>query len=123
MPTYQILILIAVGLIGGILSGGLGVGGGIVIIPTLVIALGLSQHEAQGAFIGMAVFPVQFFAAWNYYKSGNLDWRIPLILLFTFTLGSYFGAFLTNNFISDQLLKKIFGILLLFTAIKMIFFK
>jgi uncharacterized membrane protein YfcA len=123
MPTYQIITLIVIGLIGGVLSGGLGVGGGIVIIPTLVLILGLSQHQAQGAFIGMAVFPVQLFAAINYYKSGNLDWRVALIMLVTFTAGSFIGAYLSNNFISDSLLKKIFGVLLLFTSLKMIFFK
>ncbi len=122
MGTYQVIVLIAIGLIGGIMSGGLGVGGGVVIIPTLVLVMGLTQHEAQGAFIGMAVFPVQFFAAWNYYKNGNLDWRIAAIMLVTFTAGSFLGAYLSNTFISDEILKKAFGILLLFTAIKMIFF-
>lgn len=123
MSTNHIIILVSIGLIGGIMSGGLGVGGGIVIIPTLVLALGLSQHEAQGAFIGMAVFPVQIFAAWSYYKNGNLDWRIALIMLVTFTAGSFIGAQITNTFISDAILKKGFGLLLLFTAIKMIFAK
>lgn len=122
MSTTQIILLAVIGLIGGILSGSLGVGGGVIIIPSLILFFGLTQHEAQGTFIGMAVFPVQILAAWSYYKAGNLDWRIALVLLLTFTLGSYFGAHLTNKFISDLVLKKIFGILMLVTAIKMIFF-
>ncbi len=105
------------------MSGGLGVGGGIIIIPTLVLLFGFSQHQAQGAFIGMAVFPVQLFAAYSYHKAGNLDWKVALIMLVTFTAGSYIGAQVSNLYISDEILKKGFGILLLFTAIKLIFFK
>ena len=122
MSTQHIIIIVIVGLIGGVMSGGLGVGGGIIIIPTLIVALGLTQHEAQGAFIGMAVFPVQIFSAWSYYKHGNLDWRIALIMLVTFTAGSFIGAHITNTFIPDDALKKGFGLLLLFTSIKLIFF-
>ncbi|MEA3452390.1 MAG: TSUP family transporter [Bacteroidota bacterium] len=122
MSTQHIIIIVIVGLIGGVMSGGFGVGGGIIIIPTLIIALGLSQHEAQGAFIGMAVFPVQIFSAWSYFKHGNLDWQIALIMLVTFTAGSFIGAHITNTFIPDDTLKKGFGLLLLFTSIKLIFF-
>lgn len=123
MQASQIILLVIIGLLGGILSGSLGVGGGIIIIPALVIFFGLSQHQAQGAFIGMVVFPVQILAAYSYYKHENLNWRYSLIMLATFTIGSYLGAKISNLYIPESLLKKIFGILLLFTAIRMIFFK
>ena len=123
MHINQIIILVIIGLIGGVLSGGLGVGGGIVIIPALVILFGLTQHQAQGAFIGIVVFPVSIFAAINYYKSGNLDFRYSLIMMITFVIGSFIGSYISNEYISDTVLKKLFGVMMLLASIKMIFFK
>ena len=123
MQIDQIIILVIIGLIGGVLSGGLGVGGGIVIIPALVIIFGLSQHQAQGAFIGIVVFPVSIFAAINYYKSGNLDIRYSLIMMLTFVIGSFIGSYISNEYISDAVLKKLFGVMMLLASLKMIFLK
>ncbi len=123
LSTGQWIMLLLIGLIGGLISGGLGVGGGVVIIPALVFIVGMTQHQAQGAFIGMIVFPVSIFAAYNYYKAGNLDLRYSFLLMITFVIGSYLGSYLANTYISDKMLQKIFGIIMLLTAIKMIFSK
>lgn len=123
MSVEQVLLLLIIGLAGGVISGAIGVGGGVFIVPFLVMILGITQHQAQGAFIGTAVLPVQILSAYSYYKAGNLDWRISLILVGVFGIGSYLGAQLTNLYLSDAILKKIFGLFLLFTAVKLLFFK
>ena len=122
MTIEQVILILLVGLIGGIISGTIGVGGGVFIVPFLVLIMGLTQHKAQGTFIMMAVFPVQLLSAIKYYKAGNVDWKLALILIGTFTLGSYLGAVLANKYLSANVLKKIFGVFLLFTAVKLLFF-
>jgi uncharacterized protein len=74
MSTTTILILVLIGLFAGILSGFVGVGGGVLIVPALVFFLGLSQHEAQGTSLFVLAMPVVILAVLNYAKSNN--WRI-----------------------------------------------
>ena len=123
ITTQQILILIAIGFFGGLISGTFGVGGGIVIIPALVFFMGVTQHKAQGIYLGMVTLPVFIFASYNYYKSGNFNFKYSLLLLGTFVIGSFLGSYLSNNYISDKTLQKIFGVLMLLTSLKIIFSK
>ncbi len=123
ITTQHILILLAIGFFGGIISGTFGVGGGIIIIPSLVFFLGVTQHKAQGIYLGMVTLPVFIFASYNYYKSGNFNFKYSLILLGTFIIGSFLGSFIANHYISDKTLQKIFGILMLLTSLKIIFSK
>jgi len=107
------------GLLAGILSGLLGIGGGILIVPALVFVFGLSQHTAQGTTLALMIPPIGLLAAWTYYKQGQVDIRIAALICLGFFLGGLFGAKLAGV-ISDVLLKKLFGIALLVTALKMI---
>ena len=68
-----ILIQLCVGLVAGMLSGMVGVGGGIIIVPALVYFMGVSQHEAQGTSLTVLLLPVGVFAVYNYYKAGYAD--------------------------------------------------
>lgn len=120
METYLILILI--GLAAGILSGLIGVGGGIIMVPALVFFLGMSQLEAQGTSIAIMLPPVGALAAYNYYKAGALNIHYAIIIAIFFVLGAYFGSRLSIYVISESLLKKIFGAVMMFVAIKLIFF-
>src|SRR5665811_1191873 len=122
MSTIQILILIVIGILSGILAGVFGVGGAIIVIPALVFILGLSQHEAQGTSLAFMLPPVGILATWNYWKEGQVNWKIALILSLTFVVGAYFGSMLSIN-IPDKLLRRFFGALLFVMAIKMIFSK
>lgn len=115
----MILILVLVGLAAGILSGLVGVGGGVVIVPALVFFLGYSQHQAQGTSLGLLVLPVVFFGFWNYYKQGYVDYKIVLMMAGGFIIGSYFGSKLAIS-ISQELVKKIFAVILFYTAFKML---
>lgn len=122
MNLYQLIILIIIGLLSGLLAGVFGVGGAIIVIPALVFILGLTQHEAQGTSLAFMLPPVGILATWNYWKAGHVNWKFALILSLTFVVGAYFGSQYSVN-ISDKILRKVFGILLLAVAVKMIFSK
>lgn len=118
----EIILLLTIGLIAGFVSGSMGVGGGIIIVPALVFIFGLTQQEAQGTSLGVLVFPVVLLAAWNYYKEGYVNVKYAGILIVAFILGGYFGSKLAV-YLSSDMLRKIFGGLMLLIAIKMIFWK
>ena len=122
MTTEQLLILIVIGVLSGILAGIFGVGGAIIVIPALVFILGLSQHEAQGTSLAFMLPPVGILATWNYWKAGQVNWKIALVLSVTFVLGAYLGSRFSLN-ISDRSLRRAFGVLMIVMAIKMIFSK
>lgn len=117
----EIIILVLIGIAGGVLSGLFGVGGGIIIVPAFVFFLGMTQHQAQGTSLGLMLLPIGILAAYNYHKTGNLDIKAGLIVAFTFVIGGYFGSKLSLS-VDQLLLKRIFGVLMLFVSVKLIFF-
>jgi uncharacterized membrane protein YfcA len=119
MTTQTIFILIVIGLLAGILSGFVGVGGGIVIVPGLVYMLGFSQHQAQGTSLFILSMPVVILATINYWKSGNVNWKFGLIIAATFILGGYIGSKLALK-ISPGLVKFLFGILMAYVSFRLI---
>jgi len=122
MSTSLLLILIVIGIITGIMAGMLGIGGAIIMIPALGLLLGLSQQTAQGTSLAVMLPPVGIIAAYNYYKAGHVNIKFALILAIAFIIGSYFGSKIALN-LPQSTLKKIFGILLLLVAAKMLFSK
>ncbi len=122
MTFTQLLLLLLTGLAAGMVSGSLGVGGGIVLVPALIFVMGFTQHQAQGTSLAMMLPPVVIFAAINYYKEGHINIKVALILMVAFTLGAYLGSKFALN-ISPKILKKAFGTLLIIAALKMIFSK
>ena len=123
MSAHTLVWLLLIGFLGGVLSGSMGVGGGVIMVPMLVFILGMSQHEAQGTFLGMMIPPLAAFSAYNYWKAGHINWKYALILMITFSLGSYVGSYLANYYISGSTLKKLFGIIMLVTSLKLILSK
>lgn len=120
MDINTILILLAIGMGAGFMSGLVGIGGGVVIVPALVFFLGLSQQQAQGTSTALFVIPIAFvLSAWNYHKSGNVNWTYAFIMLATFMAGSFFGSKLAVS-IDQNVVKRIFGILLFIIAIKLV---
>lgn len=118
----NVVLLIVIGLVAGLLGGLLGIGGAVVIIPALVLILGYSQYEAQGTTLLMLVLPISSLAAWYYYKNGFVDVKAALVLAVTFLAGSFFGAKLAVH-IPVEFLKKVFAIILIVIAVKMLFFE
>lgn len=122
LNVSQILILLAIGLSSGFLSGSMGVGGGIIVVPALVYFLGFSQYMAQGTSLALLLPPTGILAAMHYYKSGYVDVKVALVLVIMFIIGAYLGSLISLN-IPEKLLKRIFGIFVLIAAVKMIFEK
>lgn len=122
MSVSTLIILLIVGFAAGILSGLVGVGGGIIIVPALVYFLGLSQHSAQGTSLALMLPPIGVLAAMNYYRSGMLNVKYALIIAIAFVIGGYFGSKISITYISESMMKKVFGIIMLAASIKLVFF-
>ena len=120
MSVQTILLLILVGLAAGALSGLVGVGGGIIIVPCLIYILGFSQREAQGTSLGLLLLPVGILAVMNYYKQGYIDVKVVAIMCISFVVGSWFGSKLALT-VPQDILKKVFALLMLLIAGKMLF--
>ena len=114
----NISLYILLGLIAGIFSGLIGIGGGIIIVPSLVLLFGLSQHQAQGTTLALLVPPVGILAAWKYYSQGYVDLRIAAFMCVGFLLGGLLGAKIATG-VSNEVLSKVFGIVLVLVGLKM----
>jgi uncharacterized membrane protein YfcA len=118
----NVFFYLLLGLIAGSLSGLIGIGGAIIIIPSLVILFGLSQHTAQGTTLALMVPPIGLLAAWTYYKQGFVDFKIAGLICLGFFFGGLAGAKFAT-YIPDDVLRKVFGVILLASSLRMIFFK
>lgn len=118
----QIFLSLLIGLIAGVYGGALGVGGGTIMIPAMIFAFGLTQHQAQGTSLAALLPPVFFLAVWRYYQEGHVNVTIAAFIALGFTVGAYFGAHVVQG-MPDAALKKIFGIFLVAIGLKMAFFK
>ncbi len=121
MDSQTIFIVILIGITAGMLSGMIGIGGGLIIVPALVYFLGMSQHSAQGTSLGLILLPVGIFAVLAYYKQGHVDPKIVGLLAIGFVAGSFFGSKI-SLILPQETAKKIFAILMIIIAVKMIFF-
>ena len=119
MDSSVILTLLCIGLFAGILSGFIGVGGGIIIVPALMYFMGLTQFEAQGTSLALMLPPIGILAAYNYHQAGVMNWKFAGIIAVAFIIGGFFGSRLSLK-MDELLVKFIFGIIMLFVAIKMI---
>jgi len=113
------LSYIFLGLVAGVFSGFLGIGGGTLLIPVMVYIFGLTQHQAQGTTLALMVPPIGLLAAMRYYKSGNVKIDMAVFICLGFFVGGLIGAHFVQN-IPDQILKRFFGVFLLFVSIRML---
>ncbi len=118
----EIIVLLIVGLLAGFLSGMVGVGGGIIIVPALVYFLSFSQQQAQGTSLFLLLLPTGIFAVMNYYKADFVDYKAALIIATTFLLGGYLGSKLAIS-IDQNLVKKIFAGFVVLVGLKMSIWK
>lgn len=116
------LLLIVLGVVAGLLAGVVGVGGGIIIVPALVYLFHFSQKSAQGTTLALLIPPIGFFAAWAYYKAGQVNIKAAAFIVLGFIAGSYLGAKFATE-LPDKHLSKAFGAFLIIVGIKMLFFK
>lgn len=118
----NIIILLCIGVVAGIFSGFIGIGGGLVVVPCLVYFVGFSQHTAQGTSLAMMLPPIGIMAVYNYYQKGMVDLKVAAILCVSFIAGSYFGSKFAIT-LSPEQIKKAFGIIIIALGLKMIFWK
>lgn len=119
MNAETVFALLVIGFAAGVLSGLVGVGGGIIIVPALVFFLGFSQQQAQGTSLGLLLLPVGILAVINYYNKGFLDIKVIGIMSVAFVLGGWLGSKLALQ-ISQELVKRIFAVVLFYAAFKML---
>ncbi len=116
------VLYVLLGLAAGTLSGLIGIGGGVIIVPALVLLFGFSQHQAQGTTLALMVPPIGLPAAWAYYKHGAVNFEVALLVCVGFFIGGFFGAKLATG-MSNAMLERVFGTALLVIALKMLFAK
>lgn len=114
----ELLILLLIGLLAGTISGFLGIGGGIVIIPALVYLMGYSQHNAQGTSLGLLLPPIGLLAVINYHNAGYVNIKAAAIMCVTFVIGSYLASKIAVD-LPETVIKKMFAVFLLFYSIKL----
>jgi uncharacterized membrane protein YfcA len=122
MTASTVIILILIGLVAGVFSGLIGIGGALIIIPALIFILHMDQYAAQGTSLAIMLPPIGLLAAYNYYKAGALNLQYALIIAGAFFIGGYLGSKFALAIPLDTL-RKIFAIVLLAIAVKMLWGK
>ncbi len=116
------VLMLAVGVAGGLIGGVFGVGGGIIVVPVLVMFMGFSQHLAQGTMLATLLLPSFVFAVWTYYKAGHIHWPAAILVSLGMMIGSVLGARYAQT-VPAPILKKMFGLLMIVSGIKLVFWK
>lgn len=122
MSAQTIFLLVLVGLTAGVLSGLIGVGGGIIIVPALVLLFGFSQKEAQGTSLAILLLLIGIFSFYEYYQQGRIKIIYAIIVAATFFIGSYIGSKFSFP-LNEQKLKRIFALTMMLLSIRMLFFE
>ena|ERR1051326_3462512 len=116
----MIFLYLLLGLMVGVLSGIVGIGGGILIVPMLVYLFHMNQHKAQGTSLGALLAPIGALAFWEYYKAGNVDLKAALLIAVGFLIGGYFGGLWAQR-LPEAALQRVFGSLLVVIGIRLLF--
>ena len=115
----EILAYITLGLAAGALSGLIGIGGGVIIVPALVFLFHFSQHRAEGTTLALLIPPVGLLAVMPYYRNGHVDLRVAALVALGFLFGGLGGGHLANA-LPEATLQRLFGAVLLLLALKML---
>ncbi len=116
------VLYIALGVVAGVLSELIGIGGGVIIVPALLFLFGFSQHHAQGTTLALMVPPIGLPAAWTYYKQGQVNFEVAMLICIGFFLGGFIGAKVGTG-LSSVMLERVFGAAMLAIALKMLLAK
>jgi uncharacterized membrane protein YfcA len=111
---------VVLGLVVGMLSGVLGLGGGIFLVPALIFLFHFSPHQAQGTSLGVLIPPIGLFAALEYYRRGLIDFSVVGLICLGFVFGAYAGAFFVDR-VPVPLMRRVFGFFMFFVALQMVF--
>jgi uncharacterized membrane protein YfcA len=116
------ILFLGIGLAAGVLSGMFGIGGGIIIVPALLLLAKMPPQGAAGTSLAVFLLPVGALGAWSYYKAGHVNVTASLLVALGLFVGAYFGARI-GQAASPLLLKRSFAILLVLVAGKIWFGK
>lgn len=124
MTTQLVITALLIGIAAGMLSGLVGVGGGIIMVPALVFFMNYTQHQAQGTSLAVLTLPVVILAALTYYYQGQkdgapIDLRIVGLICCGFFAGAYLGGRIAIV-INQDLLKKIFAVIIFYSGFKIL---
>jgi uncharacterized membrane protein YfcA len=122
MPLQTLSILLGIGLSAGALGGILGIGGGLIMIPGMVLLLGLDQHTAIGTSLAVMLPPIGIAATYNYYKSGNVNLPYAFTIAVAYIVGSYFSSKIALV-MPELWVRRIFSVILVAMAVRMFFSK
>jgi uncharacterized protein len=116
-----LLLLALIGLAAGVMSGFVGIGGGLIIVPGLIYVLGFTQLQAQGTSLAVLLLPVGILAVWNYHRAGNIHAAAALTIAAFFVVGGYFGSKYALR-LPEYKVKFVFGLFMLYVAVRMLYF-
>ena len=119
MDFQTLFLLLCIGLLAGMASGFVGIGGGMIIVPALVFGLGLNQHMAQGTSLAMMIPPIGILAVMSYYRAGQVQLEYAGILAVTFVIGAWLGSKWALK-INPSVVRLVFGSMMLFAALRLI---
>jgi uncharacterized protein len=111
------ILYILIGVAAGVLSGLFGIGGGVVIVPALLLMAGMTPLTATGTSLGALLLPVGALGAWEYYRKGQLDLRVALLLAVGLFFGAFFGAKFAQLLTPVQL-RRAFAVFLVLVAVR-----
>lgn len=120
ISVQMILLLVAVGLAAGLMSGFVGIGGGVIMVPVLYYGLGFSQMSAQGTSLAVLAMPVGILAVMNYYKAGEVSIPAALLIACGFVVGGYFGSKYALK-LPEHKVKFIFALIMIIVMVRMLY--
>lgn len=119
MSPLFVLSGLALGVAIGAISGLVGIGGGALLIPALVYFYGMSQIKAQGTSVATLLLPIGCFAFWTYFKAGQVDFKLAMLVAAGFAVGGYFGGAWAQH-LSQVVLRRSFAALLVVIAVRLV---
>jgi len=111
---WAIVLAVAIGLVAGVMAGLFGVGGGILFVPTLTFALGLTQLHAEASSL-LAIIPTVLAGTWRQQRYGNVRWR-PAIVIGLAAIGGVEGGVALAETLPEHVLRRLFGVLMILVA-------
>jgi uncharacterized protein len=116
--NWTLVLALVIGAVVGVFGGLFGLGGGVVLIPLLLWFFHMTQHQAQGTSLFALLFPTGLLAFWQYYKEGNTNVGIGIMLAIGIFIGGYFGGLWAQH-MHDLLLRRLFAVLLVVAAVRL----
>jgi uncharacterized membrane protein YfcA len=120
MPQPSFFLVVAIGLAAGVFSGVFGVGGGVIIVPALIYLAGFRQHTATGTSLAVLLPPIGIGAMWEYYRHGDVNFRVAIIIAVGVFVGGWVGAMVAQR-IAGPFLRLAFGVFVVVIGISLVY--